>query len=63
MDDKKIDESIAAKEGKIRSIDNKVAELTEQKKKLMESISNLKEKKVARFSRQLLDGLRKMACR
>lgn len=59
MDDKKIDESIAAKEGKIRSIDNKVAELTEQKKKLMESISNLKEKKVARFSRQLLDGLRK----
>ena len=59
MDDKKIDESIAAKEGKIRSIDNKVAELTEQKKKLMESISSLKEKKVARFSRQLLDGLRK----
>lgn len=59
MDDKKIDESIAAKEGKIRSIDNKVAELTEQKKKLMESISNLKEKKVARFSRQLLEGLRK----
>ena len=59
MDDKKIDESIAAKEGKIRSIDNKVAELTEQKKKLIESISRLKEKKVARFSRQLLDGLRK----
>lgn len=59
MDDKKIDESIAAKEGKIRSIDNKVAELTEQKKKLMESISNLKAKKVERFSRQLLDGLRK----
>lgn len=59
MDDKKIDESIAAKEGKIRSIDNKVAELTEQKKKLMESISSLKEKKVARFSRQLLEGLRK----
>lgn len=59
MDDKKIDESIAAKEGKIRSIDNKVAELTEQKKKLIESINRLKEKKVARFSRQLLDGLRK----
>lgn len=59
MDDKKIDESIAAKEGKIRSIDNKVAELTQQKKKLMESISNLKAKKVERFSRQLLDGLRK----
>lgn len=59
MDDKKIDESIAAKEGKIRSIDNKVAELTAQKKKLMESISSLKEKKVARFSRQLLEGLRK----
>ena len=59
MDDKKIDESIAAKEGKIRAIDNKVAELTEQKKKLIESISRLKEKKVARFSRQLLDGLRK----
>lgn len=59
MDDKKIDESIASKEGKIRSIDNKVAELTEQKKKLMESISSLKAKKVERFSRQLLDGLRK----
>lgn len=38
MDDKKIDESIAVKEGKIQSIDQKVVELTEQKKKLMESI-------------------------
>lgn len=59
MDDKKIDESIAAKESKIRSIDKKAAELAEQKKKLMESIETLKARKSARFSRQLLEGLRK----
>ncbi len=59
MDDTKIDESIAAKEEKIRVIDKKVVELTDQKKKLMNSIHSLREKKTARFSRQLLDGLRK----
>ena len=46
MDDTKIDESIAAKEEKIRAIDKKV-------------IHSLREKKMAQFSRQLLDGLRK----